>query len=80
MAYSAEEHGWSSSAFHDHVNTYGATVIVAETAGGAVCGGYNPRGWIGNFLIGQGGLLIVAAQHTCNAGWTKWWYGVVCAR
>lgn len=47
LAYSAEEHGWSSSAFHDHVNTYGAAVIIAQTAFGAVCGGYNPRGWIG---------------------------------
>lgn len=47
LAYSAETHGWSSSAFHEQVNTFGATVILAQTAGGALCGGYNPRGWIG---------------------------------
>ncbi|KAL3147678.1 hypothetical protein ABBQ32_002429 [Trebouxia sp. C0010 RCD-2024] len=47
LAYSAEAHGWSSSAFHEQVNTFGATVILAQTAGGALCGGYNPRGWIG---------------------------------
>lgn len=48
LAYSATEHGWSNTAFHECVNTFGATVIVAQTAGGALCGGYNPRGWIGD--------------------------------
>lgn len=51
LAYSAAQHGWSSSAFHEQVNTFGATVILAQTAGGALCGGYNPRGWIGEVFL-----------------------------
>jgi hypothetical protein len=47
LAYSAEEHGWSAEAFHGRVNTYGAALVLGRTAGGAIFGGYNPRGWIG---------------------------------
>ena len=47
LAYNAEEHGWSVDAFHERVNTFGAGLLVAKTVGGTVCGGYNPRGWIG---------------------------------
>lgn len=48
LAYDAERDGWSAEAFHGRVDTYGAAVVVARTAGGAVCGGYNPNGWIGD--------------------------------
>ena len=47
LTYSAEEHGWSAAAFHGQVDTFGAAVVLGRTAGGAVFGGYNPRGWIG---------------------------------
>jgi hypothetical protein len=47
VAYSANRHGWSAEAFHSRVNTLGAGIVVATTEGGAVCGGYNPAGWIG---------------------------------
>lgn len=47
LAYDAARDGWSAAAFHERVNTFGAGLIVFETAGGAVGGGYNPRGWIG---------------------------------
>ena len=47
LTYSAEEHGWSAAAFHAQVDTYGAAVVLGRTAGGAVFGAYNPRGWIG---------------------------------
>ena len=47
MAYSADEHGWSAGAFHAQVDTFGAAVVLATSAGGAVFGAYNPRGWIG---------------------------------
>ena len=51
LAFDAEVHGWSASAFHDRVNTFGAGLIVAKSAGGAIFGGYNPRGWIGNVFF-----------------------------
>ena len=47
LAYSADEHGWSAGAFHAQVDTFGAALVLGTTAGGAVFGGYNPRGWIG---------------------------------
>lgn len=47
VAYCASKHGWSPAAFHSRVNTLGAGLVVATTEGGAVCGGYNPAGWIG---------------------------------
>lgn len=44
LAYDAEKDGWNAEAFHQAVNTFGAAVVVAETAGGAIVGGYNPSG------------------------------------
>lgn len=41
-AFSATEDGWDARAFHDRVDGYGAALVVCRTAGGAVCGGYNP--------------------------------------
>ena len=45
LAYDARQHEWSAEAFHEQCNTYGAAVVLARTEGGAVLGGYNPRGW-----------------------------------
>lgn len=44
LAYDAERDGWTPEAFHTAVNTFGAAVVIAKTAGGAVLGGYNPSG------------------------------------
>lgn len=44
LAYDADRDGWTAEAFHDKVNTFGAAVVIAETVGGAVLGGYNPSG------------------------------------
>ena len=47
LAYDAERDGWSAAAFHEKLDGLGAAVLVLQTAGGAVCGGYNPKGWLG---------------------------------
>lgn len=47
VAYCADQHGWTAKAFHSRLNTLGAGLVVATTQGGAICGGYNPAGWIG---------------------------------
>jgi hypothetical protein len=44
LAYDAERDGWNPEAFHAAVNTFGAAVVIAQTAGGAIVGGYNPSG------------------------------------
>lgn len=48
LAYSAKKDGWSCATFHRKVDTYGSAVVLAQSQAGAVFGGYNPRGWIGN--------------------------------
>ncbi len=40
-------HGWSDGAFHKQLDGLGAAVIMLRTEGGALCGGYNPKGWLG---------------------------------
>lgn len=46
LAYDADNDGWSAEAFHSRVDAFGATLILAQTEGGAVVGGYNSRGWV----------------------------------
>eukprot|EP00741_Cyanophora_paradoxa_P014932 tig00020830_g14406.t1 len=46
-AYDANVDGWSYEEFHRNCNHLGAGVVLARTKGGAVCGGYNPKGWVG---------------------------------
>lgn len=46
LAFSANEHGWSARSFHERVDSFGAAVVICYTEGGAICGGYNPEGWI----------------------------------
>jgi TLD len=65
LAYSADRDGWSAQAFHDKVNTFGAGIVVARTAGGAIIGGYNPRGWIG---LGEDRDSIAAFLFTWPTG------------
>ena len=47
LAYDADTHGWNANAFHQCVDGRGPAVVVAKTSHGTVCGGYNPKGWIG---------------------------------
>lgn len=44
LAFDAATDGWDASVFHAKLNTFGAAVVIAETRGGAVVGGYNPSG------------------------------------
>ena len=67
-AYNADRDGWTIGAFNECVNTYGAGLVVLETAGGAVCGGYNPRGWIG---LGEDRDSIAAFLFTWPQGHTN---------
>ena len=47
LAYDAAQHGWSEAAFHERLDGMGAAVLVVQTKGGSICGGYNPKGWLG---------------------------------
>jgi len=45
--YDANKHGWDAFKFHARVDKKGPSVVVCKTVGGKVCGGYNPKGWVG---------------------------------
>ncbi|GAB4820421.1 hypothetical protein N2152v2_007467 [Parachlorella kessleri] len=68
LAYNANKDGYTSEAFHAAVDTFGAAVVVARTAGGAVLGAYNPRGWIG---IGEDRDALAAFLFTWPDGNTS---------
>ena len=68
LAYDADRDGWSAEAFHAKVDTRGAALVVARTAGGAVVGGFNPRGWVG---LGEDRRALSAFLFTVPDGDTK---------
>ncbi|KAA8496999.1 hypothetical protein FVE85_0728 [Porphyridium purpureum] len=45
--FDAEVHGWKAASFHRCVDKRGPAVVLARTKGGAVVGGYSPKGWVG---------------------------------
>lgn len=47
LTFDADVDGWSAAAFHERLDRQGACLVVAETAGGEVVGGYNPKGYVG---------------------------------
>lgn len=47
LSYSANANGWDSSAFHEAVDRKGGALVVCTTNDGLLCGGYNPKGWVG---------------------------------
>ena len=47
LTYSANRDGWNADAFHRAVDRLGGAIVVCTTQQGLVCGGYNPKGWVG---------------------------------
>jgi TLD len=47
LTYDANRNGWSATAFHKAVDKLGGGIVVCKTSDGLVCGGYNPKGWVG---------------------------------
>lgn len=46
LAYSGSRDGWNPKAFHTKVDRKGPALVLCKTKSGAVCGGYNPCGWV----------------------------------
>ena len=67
-AYDASKHGWSAAAFHARVDKTGPCIVHCKTAGGAVCGGYAPKGFAG---YGEYRGSIAAFLYTWPDGRTK---------
>ncbi len=47
LTYDANRNGWNPDAFHKAVDRKGPGIVVCTTQSGLVCGGYNPKGWVG---------------------------------
>jgi len=47
LAYDSGQHGWSAAAWHGQVDKTGPCLVIAQTEGGALCGGYAPKGFAG---------------------------------
>ncbi|CAJ1946415.1 unnamed protein product [Cylindrotheca closterium] len=47
LTYSANRDGWNAKKFHDKVDKLGGGLVVCTTTDGLICGGYNPKGWVG---------------------------------
>lgn len=47
LSYDANRDGWNPLKFHEKVDKKGGAVVLLETRMGIVCGGYNPKGWVG---------------------------------
>ena len=47
LTYDANRDGWDATSFHNCVDKKGGAVVLCTTRMGIVCGGYNPKGWVG---------------------------------
>jgi len=47
LVFDTDSDGWTAEAFHRAVDRQGAGVVLLRTVDGVVCGGYNPKGWVG---------------------------------
>ena len=47
ITYNANQQGWSATKFHQAVDKQGGALVVCKTTSGLLCGGYNPKGWVG---------------------------------
>jgi TLD len=47
VTYDANRQGWSAAKFHQAVDKQGGALVVCKTTSGLLCGGYNPKGWVG---------------------------------
>jgi TLD len=47
LTYDANRQGWSATKFHQAVDKQGGALVVCKTTSGLLCGGYNPKGWVG---------------------------------
>ena len=47
LTFDANRQGWSAAKFHQAVDKQGGALVVCKTTSGLLCGGYNPKGWVG---------------------------------
>mmetsp|Transcript_12033 Transcript_12033/g.25448 ORF Transcript_12033/g.25448 Transcript_12033/m.25448 type:complete len:294 (-) Transcript_12033:89-970(-) len=68
LTYSANRDGWDPIKFHKKVDKLGGGLVVCTTTDGLVCGGYNPKGWVG---YGEARGSIAAFLYVFTKGTTE---------
>ena len=47
LSYDAQQHGWNAQSFHARCDKKGPGIVYCKTTDQLICGGYNPKGWVG---------------------------------
>jgi hypothetical protein len=66
LTYDANRNGWSADAFHKAVDKLGGGLVVCTTTDGLLCGGYNPKGWVG-YGEARGSIAAFLFAYNSNA-------------
>jgi TLD len=69
LTYTASKQGWDPYRFHSAVDKKGGALVVCTTQSGLICGGYNPKGWVG---YGEARGSIAAFLFRQNAPGSKY--------
>jgi hypothetical protein len=70
LTYSANKNGWNALKFHQAVDKLGGGLVVCKTTSGVVCGGYNPKGWVG-YGEARGSLAAFLFQQQPDGSFIK---------
>ncbi|KAL7579600.1 hypothetical protein ACA910_007965 [Epithemia clementina (nom. ined.)] len=71
LTYSANKNGWDAYKFHQAVDRKGGGLVVCTTQSGLVCGGYNPKGWVG-YAEARGSIAaFLFVQKPTGGGFIK---------
>jgi hypothetical protein len=74
ITYDANRDGWDAYKFHQIVDRQGPAIVLCQTRLGVVCGGYNPKGWVG-YGEARGSIAAFLFRRKNSLGgspqWTK---------
>lgn len=70
LSYDANKNGWSADKFHQCCDRKGGALVVCTTQSGQVCGGYNPKGWVG-YGEARGSIAAFLFTRNKDGSYTK---------
>jgi hypothetical protein len=70
LTYDANRDGWNAIKFHQCVDRLGGALVVCKTSSGQICGGYNPKGWVG-YGEARGSLAAFLFTKNRDGSYTK---------
>lgn len=70
LSYSGAKNGWNADAFHKAVDKKGGGLVVCTTKDGLLCGGYNPKGWVG-YGEARGSIAAFLFCQNSDGSFTK---------